>query len=118
MDFIEFIGWIVFGYIMIQLLSAWITVRHIKHAVRDIVAEREEKAAIAEHSKIVQFERVVQGPYDVILAFSEDNKFILQGSTQSEVEQLLKEKYPEKTILFVNNKEQSDNSLQVDTKVI
>lgn len=117
MDIIELIGWFVLGYLMFQLVCAWIAMQHIKHAVKELILDREEKIASAEQAKVVRFERVIQGPYDVTLAFGEDNKFILQGNTQAEAEELLKKKYPGKSFLVMDsNPPQSTPS--IDTKTV
>lgn len=103
MDFIELIGWFVMGWLIYQLVSAWVAIQHIKHAITDAVNAQQEKELFAKQNKLIRFERVIQGSYDVVLAFGGDNKFILQGNNRAEVEQLLKEKFPNKTFHFVED---------------
>lgn len=115
MEFLEFLGWMVFGYLLFQLLSAWIAMQNLKHAINDAVNAQQEKEFISSQRKLIRFERVIQGSYDVILAFGEDNRFILQGNNRAEVEQLLKEKFPNKTFYFV---EETVNEPNVDQRKV
>ncbi len=113
MLFLEIFGYMVLGWVIYHLVTAWLTVYQIKRAIREAVDNQD--IAAPGLNKIVRFEQVIQGPYNVILVFDEFNKFILQGNTQLEAEQLIKAKYPDKNIVVAENIEHKQT---VDVKPV
>lgn len=106
MDLLEILGWAVFGYLMFQLLSAWIAMQHIKHIVDEAVDEEISRREIAKKITIVRLEHVEQGPYSVFLAVEkETSKFLGQGNTESEAKEMLQNRYPKKKFIIVDDKD-------------
>lgn len=120
MDLLEILGWAVFGYLMFQLLSAWVAIQHIKHAVEDAVDAEIARQEIAKRVTVVQFEHVEQGPYSVILALEKDTgKFLGQGNCENEAKQMLQNRYPKRRFVIVDEKDVIKATIQpVDAKPI
>lgn len=116
---IELLGYVVMGWLMYTLISAWVTLQKIKGAVNDVVESRMIDAATEKHILIVRMEPVEQGEYNVVLAYNHNtNKFLGQDATQEQVEAMLKEKYPKMNIIIVNEKATVEAVHEVDTKPI
>jgi hypothetical protein len=117
---IEILGYVVLGWLMYVLISAWITLQNIKGAVNEVVERKMIDAAVDKHVLIARMEPVEQGEYNVVLAYNHStNKFLGQAATQEQVEEMLKEKYPKMNIIVVNEKAtiESVNS-SVDVKSV
>lgn len=104
MDLMEFIGWVVFFYLMWQLLKSWIFVQQLKHKLQDaaeeaILVEEAEKRVIA-----LKFEHVEENGHSVVLAYGKNNKFLGQGITEDEAAKNIQLYYPRHKILIVNEK--------------
>lgn len=100
----EFIGWVVFFYLMWQLLKSWIFVQQLKHKINDAVEEAEfireaEKAVLA-----LRFEHVEENGHRVVLAYGKNNKFLGQGSSEDDAANKIQLYYPKHKILIVNDK--------------
>ena len=106
----ELLGYVVLGYLLYKLISAWVVLQEIKHAVGEAVDRKVLSDAMINQIKLVRFEKVVQGDYRVVLAYDNDNKFLGQAATQEEVEAMLKQKFPNLGIITVQD--------TVDTKPI
>lgn len=116
---IEILGYVVLGWLMYVLISAWVTLQQIKGAVNDVVERKMIDAAVDKHVLIVRMEPVVQGEHSVVLAYNHGtNKFLGQDATQEQVEVMLKEKYPKMNIIVVNEKATIEAVHEVDQKAI
>ena len=104
MDIVEILGWVVFLYLMWQLLSAWIFVQQIKHRVKDAVEEAELVSQIERRVIAMRFEHVEENGHNVVLAYGKDNKFLGQGTTEDEAAKNIQIYYPQHKIVIVNEK--------------
>lgn len=120
MDILEIVGWAVFFYLMWQLVSAWIAMQHIKNVVNTVVEQQLAREETAKQATVVRFEHVEQGPYSVVLAVEkETSKFLGQGNNDSEVKQMLQNRYPRKCFVIVDEKDAIKATIQpVDAKPI
>lgn len=110
---LEFIGWFVFGYILFQLISAWIAMQHIKHAVDDAIEEELSKREIAKNITVIRLDHVEQGPYSVILALEkETGRFLGQGNNEDETKEMLRTRYPKKRFVIVDDKDVVKSTIQ------
>lgn len=105
----ELLGYVVMGWILYRLVSAWVAIQEIKHVVGEAVERKIIADEIAdEMSKqilVVRMEPVVQGDYSVVLAYNnQTNKFLGQDATQEQVELMLKQKFPTMNLIIVNEK--------------
>jgi hypothetical protein len=104
MDLMEFIGWVVFFYLMWQLLKSWFFVQQLKHRIQDaaeeaVLIEEAEKAILA-----LRFEHVEENGHSVVLAYGKNNKFLGQGITEDEAAKNIQLCYPRHKILIINDK--------------
>ena len=100
----EFIGWVVFFYLMWQLLKSWFFVQQLKHRIQDaaeeaVLIEEAEKAILA-----LRFEHVEENGHSVVLAYGKNNKFLGQGITEDEAAKNIQLCYPRHKILIINDK--------------
>ena len=116
---IELLGYLVIGYLLYILISAWVTLQNIKGAVNDVVERNMIDAAVDKKILVARMESVEQGEHTVVLAYNNNtNKFLGQAATQDQVESLLKEKYPAMNIVVVNEKATIQSVHSVDAKSI
>ena len=116
---IELLGYLVLGWLMYVLISAWVTLQNIKGAVNEVVERKMINAAVDRQILIVRMEPVVQGEHSVVLAYNHNsNKFLGQDASQEQVEAMLKSKYPNMNIIVVNEEATIENIHSVDTKPI
>ena len=116
---IELLGYLVLGWLMYVLISAWVTLQNIKGAVNEVVERKMINAAVDRQILIVRMEPVVQGEHSVVLAYNHNsNKFLGQDATQEQVEEMLKSKYPNMNIIVVNEKATVEAIHSIDTKSI
>jgi len=102
---IELLGYLVLGWLMYRLVSAWVTLREIKYAVSEAVERNMIDTAVDRQVLVVRIEPVTQGDYNVVLAYNHNsNKFLGQDVTQDQVEAMIKQKYPDMNIIVVNEK--------------
>lgn len=104
MNLMEFIGWIVFFYLMWQLLKSWFFVQQLKHRIQDaaeeaVLIEKAEKQVIA-----LRFEHVEENGHNVVLAYGKNNKFLGQGPTEDDAAKNIQLYYPNHKILIINDK--------------
>lgn len=119
MDLLELVGWFVFGFLLYQLIVAWVAMQQIKHLVRDVLEERATAAASNRHSLSIRFEPVEQGPHSVVLVYAaETNKFLGQANTYNEAKEMLLKRYPNIDFLVVSDKDNQGNVQVVDTKAV
>jgi hypothetical protein len=105
MNLMEFIGWIVFFYLMWQLLKSWIFVQQLKHRIQDAAEEEIIKQETEQQIGVVQFEQVEQGSYSVVLVYEhKTNRFLGQADTKEQAESMLQNRYPKKNFVVVNEK--------------
>ena len=95
------------GYLLYQLILAWFILQKIKRAAKEI-SDKNERHAIAkelvDQIKVVRYEHITQSGHSVVLAYEiKDNKFLGQAGTQSELEAILKEKFPQSGIILVDS---------------
>jgi hypothetical protein len=100
----ELLGWIIFFFLMWQLLSSWVFVQQLKHKINDAVEEAElikeaEKSVLA-----LRFEHVEENGHKVVLAYGKNNKFLGQGLTEEDAAKNIQIYYPKHKILIVNEK--------------
>lgn len=100
----EFIGWVVFFYLVWQLLKSWIFVQQLKHKIQDaaeeaILIEEAERAVLA-----LRFEHVEENGHSVVLVYGKNNKFLGQGLTEDDAANKIQLCYPKHKILIVNDK--------------
>lgn len=118
MNILELIGWFVFGFLMYQLIAAWVAMQQIKHLVRDALDEK-ASVATAKRSLSIRFEPVEQGMHSVVLVYDIDsNRFLGQANTYSEAKEMLVERYPNIDFVVVSNKNMQENTRTVDTKTV
>lgn len=116
---IEILGYVVLGYILYILVSAWVTVQHIKSAVNDVVERKMIDSAVDRQILVVRMEPVTQGDYNVVLAYNHNsNKFLGQDATQEQAEAAIKQKYPDMNIVVVNESATIKAVHSVDAKSI
>ena len=104
MDFIEFLGWIVFFYITWQLLKSWIFVQGLKHRIAEAVDEDIAVQQAERHVLALRFEHVEENGHSVVLAYGKNNKFLGQGLTEEDAAKNIQLYYPQHKILVVNEK--------------
>jgi hypothetical protein len=103
---IELLGYLVLGWLMYVLISAWVTLQNIKGAVNEVVERKMINAAVDRQILIVRLEPVTQGEHSVVLAYNHNtDKFLGQDTTQEQVEAMIKQKYPNMNIIVVNEKD-------------
>jgi hypothetical protein len=116
---IELLGYFVLGWLIYRLVSAWVTLQEIKHAVGEAVERNMIDTAVDRQVLVVRMESVTQGDYNVVLAYNHNsNKFLGQDVTQEQVEAMIKQKYPNMNIIVVNEKATVKAVHEVDTKPI
>lgn len=100
---LELLGYVVLGWITYRLISAWVTLQEIKSAVGEAVERKVVADEMVKQILVVRMEPVEQGDYRVVLAYNNlNNKFLGQASTQEQVEEMLKSKYPKLSIITVS----------------
>lgn len=105
MDLFETLGYVVFFYLIWQLLKSWIFVQGLKHRIAEAVDAELEKQETAQKVGVVQFEHVEQGPYSVVLVYEhETNRFLGQADTREAAESMLRNRYPKRSFVVVNEK--------------
>lgn len=104
MNFIEFLGWVVFFYITWQLLKSWILVQNIKHRLAETVEKEMAVQQVERRVLALRFEHVEENGHSVVLAYGKNNKFLGQGLTEDEAEKNIQLYYPQHKILVVNEK--------------
>jgi hypothetical protein len=115
---LELIGWFVFGFLMYQLIAAWIAMQQIKHIVRDVI-EKNEKSNSTTRSISIRFESVVQGEYSVVLVYNvETNQFLGQAETLPEAKDMLIQKYPDTSFTIATDNIKTSNIQTIDTKAV
>jgi hypothetical protein len=116
---IELLGYLVLGWLIYVLVSAWVTLQNIKGAVNEVVERKMINAAVDRQILIVRMEPVVQGEHSVVLAYNHNtDKFLGQDVTQDQVEAMIKQKYPNMNIIVVNESAIIEDIHSVDTKPI
>ena len=116
---IELLGYLVLGWLIYVLVSAWVTLQNIKGAVNQVVERKMINAAVDRQILVVRMEPVVQGEHTVVLAYNHStDKFLGQDVTQEQVETMIKQKYPDMNIVVVNESATIENIHSVDTKPI
>jgi hypothetical protein len=116
---IELLGYVVLGWLIYRLVSAWVTLQEIKHAVGEAVERNMIDTAVDRQVLVVRMEPVQQGEHTVVLAYNHNsNKFLGQDVTQDQVEAMIKQKYPNMNIIVVNEKATVKAVHEVDTKPI
>lgn len=119
MDFIEFLGWVVFFYIAWQLLKSWIFVQQLRQRVEDALDEAEAVRAAEKQVLALRFEHVEENGHKVVLAYGKNNRFLGQGLTETEIEMHLQNRYPKHKLIIVNEKATIQRVLDpVDVKSI
>jgi hypothetical protein len=104
MDFIEFLGYLVFFYMIWQLLKSWVFVQDLKQRISEAV---EEEVAVREAEKSVlalRFEHVEENGHNVVLAYGKNNRFLGQGLTEDDAAKNIQVYYPRHQIVIVNEK--------------
>jgi len=116
---IEILGYVVLGWLLYVLISAWVTLQNIKGAVNEVVERKMIESAVDQQILVARMEPVEQGEHNVVLAYNNNtNKFLGQAATQEQVELMLKEKYPKMNIIVVNEKATVQSVHEVDQKAI
>ena len=116
---IELLGYFVLGWLLYRLVSAWVTLQEIKSAVGDAVERNMIDSAVDRQILVARMESVQQGEHIVVLAYNHNNnKFLGQAATQDQVEALLKEKYANTNIVFVNEKATVKSIHEIDAKSV
>jgi hypothetical protein len=116
---IEILGYVVLGWLLYVLISAWVTLQNIKGAVNEVVERKMIDAAVDQQILVARMEPVEQGEHTVVLAYNNNtNKFLGQAATQEQVELMLKEKYPKMNIIVVNEKATIESVHEVDQKAV
>jgi hypothetical protein len=116
---IELLGYFVLGWLLYRLVSAWVTLQEIKSAVGEAVERNMIDAAVDRPILVARMEPVQQGEHTVVLAYNHNNnKFLGQADTQDQVEALLKEKYHNVNIVFVNEKATVKSIHEIDVKSV
>ena len=116
---IEILGYVVLGYLLYILISAWVTLQNIKGAVNEVVERKMIESAVDKQILVARMEPVEQGEYNVVLAYNNNtNKFLGQAATQEQVEEMLKEKYPKMNIIVVSEKATVQSVHEVDQKAV
>ena len=115
----ELLGYVVMGWLLYVLISAWVTLQNIKGAVNEVVERKMIESAVDKQILVARMEPVEQGEYNVVLAYNNNtNKFLGQAATQEQVEEMLKEKYPKMNIIVVSEKATVQSVHEVDQKAI
>jgi hypothetical protein len=104
MNLMEFIGWIVFFYLMWQLLKSWIFVQNLKHRIAEAVDQEVALKEAEQQVLALRFERVEENGHAVVLAYGKNNRFLGQGLTEDDVTKNLQVHYPRHKIVIVNEK--------------
>jgi len=104
MDFIEFLGWIVFFYITWQLLKSWLFVQQLKQRVENALGEAEAVQAVEKEIIALKFEHVEENGHSVVLAYGKNNRFLGQGLTEDDATKNIQIYYPHHKIVIVNEK--------------
>ena len=116
---IEILGYVVLGWLLYVLISAWVTLQNIKGAVNEVVERKMIESAVDKQILVARMEPVEQGEYNVVLAYNNNtNKFLGQAATQEQVEEMLKEKYPKMNIIVVSEKATVQSVHEVDQKAV
>ena len=116
---IELLGYVVMGWLLYILISAWVTMQNIKSAVNEVVERKMINAAVDQQVLIVRMEPVTQGEHTVVLAYNhKTDNFLGQDVTQEQVEAMIKQKYPDMNIVVVNESATIESVHEVDTKSI
>jgi hypothetical protein len=100
----EFIGWIVFFYLMWQLLKSWIFVQNLKHRIAEAVDQEVALKEAEQQVLALRFERVEENGHAVVLAYGKNNRFLGQGLTEDDVTKNLQIYYPQHKIVVVDEK--------------
>lgn len=100
----ELLGWILFVYLMWQLLSSWVFVQQLKHRIKDAVEEAELVEEVEKRVIALRFEHIEENGHSVVLAYGKNNKFLGQGASELEAEKNIQLYYPRHKILIVNEK--------------
>lgn len=100
----EFIGWIVFFYLMWQLLKSWIFVQNLKHRIAEAVDQEVALKEAEQQVLALRFERVEENGHAVVLAYGKNNRFLGQGLTEDDVTKNLQVHYPRHKIVVVDEK--------------
>ena len=115
----ELLGYVVMGWLLYVLISAWVTLQNIKGAVNEVVERKMIESAVDKQILVARMEPVEQGEYNVVLAYNNNtNKFLGQAATQEQVEEMLKEKYPKMNIIVVSEKATVQSVHEVDQKAV
>jgi hypothetical protein len=104
MNLMEFIGWIVFFYLMWQLLKSWIFVQNLKHRIAEAVDQEVALKEAEQQVLALRFERVEENGHAVVLAYGKNNRFLGQGLTEDDVTKNLQIYYPQHKIVVVDEK--------------
>jgi hypothetical protein len=104
MNLMEFIGWIVFFYLMWQLLKSWIFVQNLKHRIAEAVDQEVALKEAEQQVLALRFERVEENGHAVVLAYGKNNRFLGQGLTEDDVTKNLQVHYPRHKIVVVDEK--------------
>lgn len=116
---IELLGYLVLGWLIYVLVSAWVTLQNIKGAVNEVVERKMINAAVDRQVLIVRMEPVIQGEHTVVLAYNHNtDHFLGQDITQDQVEAMIKQKYPNMNIVVVNESATIEAVHEVDTKSV
>ena len=117
---LEILSYLVIGYFIYKLISAWLALQTIKQAVNEVIDKQLAVEKFAQQTVVAKFEAVDQGPYSVVLIYDQNtNKFLGQAATQLEAEQFLKKRYPAKNIVIATDQTSNYRTLQtVDTKSV
>ena len=85
MSFVEFLGYLVFFYLMWQLLKSWIFVQDLKQRIAEAVDQDLAVQAAEQHVLALRFEHVEENGHAVVLAYGKNNKFLGQGLSEEDV---------------------------------
>jgi hypothetical protein len=96
MDIIEFLGHIVFFYLVFKLVHAWFWYNNFKNEVKERVNVEIEK--IEKNIKIVYFETIEQNGLNTILMYDDNDNFVAQGSTKEEAIESAQLRYPNQSL--------------------
>ena len=104
MSFVEFLGYLVFFYLMWQLFKSWIFVQNLKHRIAEAVDEELAVQSAEQHVLALRFEHVEENGHAVVLAYGKNNKFLGQGLSEDDVTKNIQMHYPKHKIVVVNDK--------------
>ena len=104
MSFVEFLGYLVFFYLIWQLLKSWIFVQDLKQRIAEAVDQDLAVQAAEQHVLALRFEHVEENGHAVVLAYGKNNKFLGQGLSEEDVAKNIQIYYPRHKIVIVNEK--------------